>query len=127
MNILVDSSVWIDYFRGGNDSEILNKFIDENLICTNELILAEIIPHLRIKKQNRIIELFNEISKIPLNINWTKIIDYQTVCLTNGINKVGIPDLIIVDNVYENNIILFSLDKHFQLISNYIDIKLYSI
>ena len=127
MNILVDSSVWIDYFRGGNDSEILDKFIDENLICTNELILAEIIPPLRIKKQNKIIELLNEISKIPLNINWSKIIDYQTTCLTNGINKVGIPDLIIVDNVYENNIILYSLDKHFKLISNYIDIKLYSI
>jgi predicted nucleic acid-binding protein len=37
MKILVDSSVWIDYFRGGNDSDILNAFIDENVICINQL------------------------------------------------------------------------------------------
>ena len=124
MNILVDSSVWIDYFRGGKNSVRLDQFIEENLICINDLILAEIIPPLRLKNQNKLIELLNEISRIPLNINWSKIIQYQTICLKNGINKIGIPDFIIIDHVYENNIILFSLDKHFHLISNYINLKL---
>ena len=53
MNILVDSSVWIDYFRGGKNSEILDQFIEENLICINDLILAEIIPPLNLKNQNK--------------------------------------------------------------------------
>ncbi len=124
MQILVDSSVWIDYFRGGNNSEKLDYYIDENLICTNYLILSELIPTLKIRKQYRLIKLLNEVSKIPLTINWNKIIEYQTLCLQNGINKVGIPDLIIADNAIENDLVLFSLDKHFKLLSKHIDLQL---
>lgn len=127
MRILVDSSIWVDYFRDGINSEILDRFIDENIICTNYLILSELFPALKIRKQNKLIDLLNEISKIPLNINWNRIIDYQITCLKNGINKIGIPDLIIVDNAIENDLILFSLDKHFKLISQYIDLKLVEI
>ena len=32
MQVLVDSSVWIDYFRGGTKSDDLDILIDENLI-----------------------------------------------------------------------------------------------
>jgi predicted nucleic acid-binding protein len=124
MRILVDSSIWIDYFRGGESSEVMDSYIDENIICTNYLILSELIPALRIRKKYKLIELLNEVSKVPLTINWNRIIDYQTLCLKNGINKVGIPDLIIVDNTMENDLMLFSLDKHFKLMSNHIDLKL---
>jgi predicted nucleic acid-binding protein len=127
MRILVDSSIWIDYFRGGNDSEVMDSYIDENVICTNHLILSELIPNLRIRKENKLIDLLTEVSKIPLNINWNLIIEFQTICLKNGINKVGIPDLIIVDNAIQNDLILFSMDKHFKLISEYIDLKLVEI
>lgn len=124
MNILVDSSVWIDYFRGGNISEVLDKYIDENLICINHLILAELVPALKLRKQNRLISLLYEVSKSPMHINWDKIISYQTICLKHGINKVGIPDLIIADHAIENDLILFTLDKHFKLINAYTDLKL---
>lgn len=127
MRILVDSSIWIDYFRGGNNSDVMDSYIDENAICTNHLILSELIPNLRIRKQNKLIDLLTEVSKIPLNINWNRIIEYQTICLKNGINKVGIPDVIIVDNAIQNDLILFSMDKHFKLISEYIDLKLVEI
>ncbi|HEM49167.1 MAG TPA: PIN domain-containing protein [Caldithrix sp.] len=127
MRILVDSSIWVDYFRGGVNSEIMDRYIDENIICTNYLILSDLFPALRIRKQNKLIDLLNEISKIPLDINWNRIIDYQITCLKNGINKVGIPDLIIVDNAIENDLILFSLDKHFKLISQSTDLKLVEI
>ena len=127
MRILVDSSIWIDYFRGGNDSEVMDSYIDENVICTNHLILSELIPNLRIRKENKLIDLLTEVSKIPLNINWNLIIEFQTIFLKNGINKVGIPDLIIVDNAIQNDLILFSMDKHFKLISEYIDLKLVEI
>ena len=124
MNILVDSSVWIDYFRSGKKSEMLDKFIDTNVICINDLILSELIPFLKLKRQTRVIKLLNEVTKIPLNINWNRIIEYQTICLQNGFNKVGIPDLIILDNVIRNNLFLFSLDKHFKLIRKHIRFEL---
>jgi hypothetical protein len=59
-----------------------------------------------------------------LNIDWNRIIDYQTTCLKNGLNKVGIPDLIIVDNAVEHNLVLFTLDKHLKLKKEHIDLKL---
>ena len=125
MNILIDSSVWIDYFRGGEYSEILDSFIDENILCTNYLILSELIPALNHNGHSKLVKLLREITKIPLNINWEIIIKYQTICLSNGINKVGISDLIILNNVIQNDLVLYSFDKHFDLISKHINFKLF--
>jgi len=54
MSVLVDTSVWVEYFRCGNNSEKLDFLIDENLIVTNDLILAELIPFLKVRKQRRL-------------------------------------------------------------------------
>ena len=124
MNILVDGSVWIDYFRSGVNTENLDRYIEQNLICTNDLILAELVPYLKANKQSRVINLLNEISNIPLKINWNNIINYQTLCIQNGINKVSMPDLIILDNVIQNKLILFTLDKHFSKIDKFIKFDL---
>lgn len=125
MNILIDSSVWIDYFRSGINSNNLDTLIDQNVICINSLILAEIIPSLKHRNQNSLIDLLYQIVNIKLNINWDKIINYQTICLANGINKVGIPDLVILDNVIHNKLTLYSLDNHFKLISKHIEFDLF--
>lgn len=124
MNILVDSSIWIDYFRSGINSGKLDRYIDQNLICVNDLILAELVPFLKVKKQFRVIQLLYNITCIPLNINWQNIIKFQTLCIQNGINNVGISDLIILDNVIQNDLILFTLDKHFSLINKHINFEI---
>ena len=126
MNILVYGSVWIDYFRSGENSEQLDTYIDQNIIYTNYLILSDIIPHLKLNKQSKHINLLYEINRIPLNIDWNKVIDYQTKCLKNGINKIGIPDLIILDNITQNDIALYTLDKHFSLMLKVIQFKIIS-
>jgi predicted nucleic acid-binding protein len=45
MSVLVDTSIWIDYFRTGNNSERLDFLIDENLILNGigipDLIVAQ--------------------------------------------------------------------------------------
>lgn len=119
MRVLVDNSVWIDYFRSGSKSQKLDVFIDENVICTNELILAELVPFLKVSRQSKLIKLLYSIDTIPLSIKWDEIIKLQTICLQNGINKIGIPDLIVVDSVLQNKIILYSFDKHFKLINKH--------
>ena len=124
-NILVDSSVWIDYFAGKPEVLILDKLIDKNLICINDLILSELVPFLKHKKQNKIIELLYSIKNIPLMISWDRIINYQYINLKNGINKVGIPDLIIIQNIIDNDLELLTTDKHFSLIRNNINFSLY--
>ena len=53
MDILIDSSVWIDYFSGGNKSSELEHLIGENSIVINDIILAELIPYLKTKSRAR--------------------------------------------------------------------------
>ena len=114
MPVLVDSTIWIDYFRSGENSNKLDYFIDEDILFINNLILAELIPFLKIKKQRKMVMLLNSINKLDLNINWDQIIDYQYKCLKNGINGIGIPDLIIAQNAIQNYCTVYSLDNHFK-------------
>ena len=64
MQILIDTSIWIDYFKSGFNSSDLDILIDENLIVTNDIILAELIPSLKIKKQIKVIRLLKSIFNI---------------------------------------------------------------
>jgi hypothetical protein len=125
MTVLVDTSIWIDYFKVGNKSSNLDSLIDENTLVTNDLILTELIPYLKLKKQSKVIKLLEEINRVPLNINWEEIVEFQVKCLRSGANGIGIPDLIIAQNAKSNNLKVYSLDKHFQLLSEVIKVKLY--
>jgi hypothetical protein len=123
MPVIVDSSIWIDYFRDGRNSGKLDYLIDENIVVINDLILAELVPFLKIKNQRKIISLLNSISKLNLDISWEQIIDYQHRCLKKGINGIGIPDLVIAQNAMQNHCEIYSLDHHFKLIQDAIGVK----
>ena len=124
MSVLVDTSVWVDYFRGGDNSAKLDLLIDENLIVINDLILAELIPFLRIRNQQKIINLLYNVKNLKLEINWNEIIDFQFKCLKNGLNGIGIPDLIIAQNANQNRCKIYTLDSHFSLMKESLGLKL---
>ena len=113
MSVLVDTSIWVDYLRSGNFAEKLDYFIDENLIVTNDLILAELVPFLKIRNQKKLISLLRNIRRLDLFINWNQIIDYHYKCLKNGINAVGIPDLILAQNAIQNDCEIFYSGQSF--------------
>ncbi len=124
MPVLVDTSVWVQYFRSGNAAEKLDLLIDENLIVINDLILAELIPFLRVKHQRKVVRLLHDICKLPLHIHWDQIIEFQFRCLKNGLNAVGIPDLIIAQNAKQNNCEIYSFDGHFKLMKDFLNLQL---
>ena len=125
MSVLVDTSVWVEYFRNGNNCEPLDFLIDENLAVTNDLVLAELIPYLKIRKQRTIIKLLSRMNNLGMAINWDQIMDFQYECLKKGINGIGIPDLIIAQNAKQNNCPIYSLDKHFIALKNVVNIELF--
>ena len=124
MSVLVDTSIWIEYFRTGNNSEKLDFLIDENLIVINDLILAELVPPLRVRNQRKIIKLLYNINMLELSINWNQIIEFQFKCLKNGLNGIGIPDLIIAQNAKQNHSAIYSLDNHFKLMKDVLKLQL---
>ena len=125
MKVLIDSSVWIDYFKSGDRSSGLDYLIDNNLIFTNELVLTELVPFLRLQHQKSLIELLNHIARLPLSIDWQQIQEFQLACLKAGINGIGIPDLIIAQNAIHNGSLIYSLDNHFKLMQEILNLELY--
>jgi len=124
MSVLVDTSIWIEYFRSGNNSEKLDFLIDENLIVINDLILAELVPSLRVRNQQKLVKLLYNINKLELSIHWGQIIEFQFKCLINDLNRIGIPDLIIVQNAKQNQCEIYSLDNHFKLMKDILELRL---
>lgn len=125
MNILIDSSVWIDYFCGGKTKDKVDLLLDNNIACTSGLILAELIPFINQKKQKVLASLLQELPYAEININWNQIITYQELCLKKGVNEIGLPDLILLQTTIQNKLSFFTLDKHFQLMHKFIDFNLF--
>jgi predicted nucleic acid-binding protein len=125
MSVLVDTSVWVEYLRGSSALEEIDFLIDESLLITNELIQAELLPPLLARGQDELVRLLREIPVCPLQVDWEDIVTLQVTCLRNGINKVGIPDLVIAQNAIRNGLRVFSVDKHFLLLHEAIRLDLY--
>lgn len=123
--VLVDSSVWIQYFNVG-DIPVIDRLLEEDFACTNDLILTELQPVLVHRRKHDILEGLFALERVPLLIDWETIRKYQLMNLQNGVNKIGIPDLIILQQVIEEKITLFSFDKHFKLMSEYFNFELIS-
>ena len=124
MSVLVDTSIWIEYFRSGNNAEKLDFLIDENLVVINDLILAELVPSLKVRNQQKIVTLLYDINKLNLSINWGQIIEFQFECLKNGLNGIGIPDLLVAQNAKQNRCEIYSLDNHFILMKDILELQL---
>jgi len=125
MSVLVDTSIWIEYFKSGDNAEKLDFLIDENLIVINDLILAELVPSLKVRNQRKIVKLLYNINKLDLSIDWDQIIEFQFKCLKSGLNGIGIPDLVVAQNAKQNRCEIYSFDHHFTLMKDIIELQLF--
>ena len=114
--VLVDSSVWIDFFKNAEEQK-LTELLEADLVCTNQLILTELLPVLLKNNHHGAVEGLLAIPVVPLEIDWLILQTMQLKNLDHGINKVGIPDLIILQQVIEKKLTFFSYGKHFKLMS----------
>jgi len=124
--ILVDSSVWIAFFRGSIPKDPLYELIDANQLCSNDLILSEIVPSLIVRKEKELVAALDRIQRYSLSIDWHELIEFQVRNLRKGINNVGIPDLIIMQNVIQQNLFLYTLDSHFEKMAEIFPFKLFA-
>ena len=123
--LLVDTSFWISFFRGDSIGQLLFPYLDSNLICTNDLILSELIPSIQMRNETHLVAILMSIERKSLNIDWDVIRQMQITNMRKGIYKVGIPDLIIAQNAIQNNIPIVSLDRHFKLMSDSIGVRVF--
>ena len=127
--VMVDSSVWVSYFRGGEGSDSVADAVDYLLagdeVIVDEIILTELIPFMRIRGEAEAENALLALANPPMEIDWPQLRQWQEQCLRSGINKVGIPDLIIAQHAKNMDVPLFSLDRHFPLIAPICGLKLW--
>jgi predicted nucleic acid-binding protein len=124
-NILIDSSAWIEYFKVHENFLFIDDLIDNNSLCTNDLILTELLPSIIHKKEHHLADLLNTIAKYDIVIDWQELQKYQELNLKHGNNNIGIADLIIVQNSIQNNLKIVSADKHFKTMEKYLPLETY--
>ncbi len=124
MKVLVDTSIWIGFFSKGIYSH-LEDLIVEDLVIINDVILAELLPFMHKAQAYKAMHILQSIEKKLLQIHWPSIIELQKLNLANGINGVGIPDLIICQHCLQNNLFLWTNDKHFNFMEKYTELKIY--
>jgi predicted nucleic acid-binding protein len=123
--MLVDSSAWIEYFKFHDEFSFIDDLIDNDSLCTNDLILTELLPSIIHRKETHLADLLNSVVTYSININWNELQQYQIQNLKNGNNNVPITDLIIAQNCIQNNLKIVSKDKHFSAMAKYILIQIY--
>ena len=82
------------------------------------------MPPLRVRNQQKLGKLLYNINKLELSIHWGQIIEFQFKCLKNGLNRISIPDLIIAQNAKQNQCEIYSLDNHFKLMKDILELRL---
>jgi len=126
MNNLIDSSAWIEYFRGSPKYSFINELININAICTNDVILSELLPSVIHKREHKLAELLACVKKYELAIDWQEIRDIQLLNLKHGNSNIGISDIVIAQNCMQNDFTIVTNDKHFERMAGYTPLKIYS-
>jgi predicted nucleic acid-binding protein len=122
--VLVDSCIWIDFFNRNYKKDLISHISEEHLLCVNDAILSEVLPLLLHRKETRAADLLASQNRISLSIAWPEIVTLQVQMIKAGINKVGVLDLIILQNAIHNKCAIASTDKHFKLMCNEVSVRL---
>jgi len=120
MDFIVDSNIWIEFFNKKNYFDSLSGLLNNNEVYINKIILAELIPSSKAKKEDEFINCLSGIDLLELDIDWDEIIEIQYYCIKNGINKLGLLDIAIAQNAKQNNVGIFTMDRHMILLCNLI-------
>jgi predicted nucleic acid-binding protein len=122
---IIDSSAWIEYFKGNEEYSFIKELIFNNALCINDIILTELLPSIIHKKENKLVDLLNGLRKKILLIDWQEIQSIQILNLRHGNNNIGISDIIIAQNCMQNNLKIITKDKHFKAMAKYTPLKIY--
>ncbi|MDO5319488.1 MAG: PIN domain-containing protein [bacterium] len=118
-DVLVDSSVWISFFRGTKGEERIAEALDYLLTSDeaviNEAIKSELAPSMIAHDEDATV--LDVVRCTVPGIDWESVRQLQVKCLKNGVNKVGLVDLIIARDAIDRKLPLFTIDRHFKLIA----------
>ena len=125
--ILIDTSVWIDYFRNQSALfvDFVAKIVKNHEICVPRIALAELMQGAKSEKELSVIAEFMEAFTIigQTDQTWVKSGRLSYELRKKGKN-VNLTDCYIAVMAQENNCAVFTLDRHFKDIRTHMGIHL---
>ena len=122
--IVIDTSVWIDFF-GGRDLPELESALKEGRVVLTPVVIAELMSGaLSSSKEKQLIEILEglEIHPTP-RAHWLAVGRARRLFHEKGL-KVSIPDAHIAQCALETNGLLYSFDRIFAKIAKIIPLRL---
>ncbi|MFY9270577.1 MAG: PIN domain nuclease [Candidatus Manganitrophaceae bacterium] len=127
--ILVDTSVWIDFFRGTGSHRVLHRLIEEEeSLCLTGIHLTEILQGI---KENRVHEqIQRHLLTFPIFLTsgvetYLHASDIFRTCRRRGKTIRKTVDCIIAAIAIENNLVLLHNDRDFDHIAKCTRLKIY--
>ncbi|MBI4587455.1 MAG: PIN domain-containing protein [Candidatus Rokubacteria bacterium] len=128
--ILVDSSIWIEFFRRPNApaSLVLDHLLAHRLVCTTGLIKAEVVPGAQSPRDfRRLRSLFDALPSAPEREGfWAHLMRFRYRLHLNGVLGISIPDLIIATVAIQNRRLVFTADEDFSRMMPYVPVSLFT-
>lgn len=125
--VLVDTSVWVDYFRGGSPlvSEKLDGLLSEAEVCVPKIVLAELLQGAKSEREvaaiEDMLEAFTIIDQGP--DTWMKAGKLSRQLKSRG-KTIPLIDCYIAVIAEESHCAVFTLDSHFQEIQKVLPLQL---
>jgi len=125
--VLVDTSVWVDYFRGSSPliSEKLDRLLTEAEVCVPKIVLAELLQGAKSNREVSAIEDFPEaftiIDQGP--DTWIRAGKLSRQLKSRG-KTIHLIDCYIAVIAEESRCAVLTLDDHFEEISRLLPLRL---
>lgn len=126
-NVLVDTSIWVDYFRGKSDqvAEKLDQILSENEVYVPKIVLAELIQGAKSEKEISVIQDFCDAFHV---VDQSENSWLEAGRLSYRLKKQGknshLIDCYIAVIAKEHHCAVYTLNRHFQDIKGILDINL---
>lgn len=125
--ILVDTSIWIDYFRKkASVFDRLNQLVEEERAVTVRLVIAELIQGAKEEKEIEVIKDLGEVVPILTESPdaWKKAGKLSYELRKKG-KTVGLADCYIAVMAGDHKAQLYSHDQHFALIAKHFPLNIF--
>jgi tRNA(fMet)-specific endonuclease VapC len=117
--IIVDTSVWIEFFRSGDSPNTLHlkRLLREERVILQGLVLAEVIQGIKTQKESGIVK--RALQKLPYiemtREVWEKAGEISASLLRKGIT-IPLSDVIVASCAVSEDMEVFTLDSHYKKI-----------
>ena len=125
---MIDSSVWIDYFKEKNSefTPFIRDLMEKDLVYINGIICTEILKGAKSEKNYRSLNnSLNGLHFLEIDRDLFDAISSAAFKLRRKGITVPLTDLVIAIQCVENNLVLIEKDKHFEFIRKHYDLKLH--